>query len=1266
MDARNITFQRLKPSCVALSQAALYFASGRNTAKDVTRALEELHLTLDRTIRDGCVFDGKLADYTFFPLSHVLRESQKLPKRALELALLCLTILIQHGWKSNMELGLAKQLLILLSFLAGGNPSVTKTDLPSEEMQRAAFDCLGSLFQALGKSASGKRLITDTEMVPALGHTVTVLLEGAEGGTSVDVQLSALNALDSLEMCISDREALANFFPGIVSSVTKVLNPTTQMRRHYKVLQNSLDILSRILLAVVGDVHNRTIIAQMNSPEAVHATGNQKSQLTASWLKATAAQVKMALSNVIRLRNHERAEVRDSLRNLCLTVIEQCRKSLSESASMMMETLVTLAGKQDETDASTTAVAVKHVASADASVKDMMRSSLHSWAITLPRIMSSNDDNAKRRVIGQISTTFRILSELGTESSIVDNTLASNLRDSISAAIHISPTVAASAADVSAPSVSLVSTESLQRNKIFQPVLMGQRGQRETLTELQSLVSQISTSESALTIAEDMLNHMYSSSGDELLSSFWLSLEILRNSASGGLALEDFIDFGPSSSVNSRTSLIEELYSYSLSCLTDTSVENEPDWRLQALAVESVALQAGQMKKEFRVELVDALYPLVHLIGSSNSALREHAIACLDMVAEACEYHDASDLLISNVDYLVNAIALKLNTFDISPQAPRVLLMMIKLSGPSLIPYLDDLVDSIFAALDCFHGYPKLVELLFNVLIAIVEEGSKSDILTIESGIELDQALGSVRKHWRPRSITEVATQLREAKAKRLQTGTSNLADDVDDTLPDKLPRRPWKDLSERPAVEEITSDDDDDDEDDLEKLLKQYPSEPEPPSSPSTLATADASSSKQEPSPQAAAAARRADKTISLLTSITRLTQHYLTQPGSTFRASLLHLISISSKALAKASAIAAANPPPSDADNADTQQDIFLPLINDIWPPLIKRLFDKEPFVTEAAAKAITQLCETAGDFLAGRIVDEWANIAKLCRRFAPDMPTSISISSSSSSSSSPSSSLSSSLSIPNSESSTFSPPLRSPSTNVHSSSITTPDPIVAPQPQPQPLQSPAQQATNNSKSINPMPTQPAQPTQPTQTSTILTIRPKPSPVSKRPQHSSAAAAAQRRAEKANNTRVWKALRSLLLRIVDRVHPAEEVCEEILDLLTPDLLLSLSVSFSGSGSGSGSVSVSATDPTQTQTRTTGQTRAPGQRAADYDDQDEKTVREQVRSVLERWNPDAVWLQLESYTNGKFSGVAVAVAEEKEKKQGPVLDAVTFRPLVF
>jgi hypothetical protein len=62
---------------------------------------------------------------------------------------------------------------------------------------------------------------------------------------------------------------------------------------------------------------------------------------------------------------------------------------------------------------------------------------------------------------------------------------------------------------------------------------------------------------------------------------------------------------------------------------------------------------------------------------------------------------------------------------------------------------------------------------------------------------------------------------------------------------------------------------------------------------------------------------------------------------------------------------------------------EDEFLPLINDIWPTVVSRLYDQEPFVVIAAADALAEICRTAGDFMTTRMQTEWSDLMKMARQ-------------------------------------------------------------------------------------------------------------------------------------------------------------------------------------------------------------------------------------------------------------------------------------------
>jgi hypothetical protein len=865
------------------------------------------------------VFDEKLADYVFFPLSQILRRKQKYTDMLSELTIRSVGILLEYGWRNAIALDLAKQLLILLTFVAGGVPGQATAPVP-EELLIEAYGALGALFRDLSVTPGGPTSLVDAGTIPALGHCVTVILDGIKDGPSTDAQIKALQALAAIWCCIKDQEVLSTFLPGTISALTKCLMPSTTSRRSRKTIAIALGVLEQVLVSTLSDIRTRNIRDSGESSTAVSTHSAEQKTQTKPWLKATTGQIKLALSNIIRLRNHESTEVRRALNKLCVTILDECHDTLAESLSILVETCMTLNETKTEDDVTSTTT-LMDLATIHPDLGETIKVTVYNWITSLPRIMQSNDKTAKHVALGQLSKAQQLLSDLNLDSSVLQDALGNSLRDSVTATIEplsAEKVLQEADFDLSSQDALTLAMDNALSTK-FSPVVMPQESQRDTRTDLTKLLDNFSSRQSQISMASEMLDYGRSASGLGLLSAYWLSSQLLRSATLKNKDLDEFFTSALTISDDQET-VQQELFSFSLSVLLGAD-GGETDWRLQAIALEVIADTSQRLKKEFRTDLVDTLYPIAQLLGSPNPRLRQHAITCLNIVSKECGYNNASDLIIDNVDYMVNAISLRLNTFDISPQAPQVLVMMIRLTGPSLLLYLDDVVGSIFAALDNFHGYHRLVEILFSVLGEIVDVGSKSGQLQITSG-------NTAISHRKTAMPFPTIPDIVKAIAKKQAQGN--------DQIPhEDFPTKPWKDgktLLDEAEASPSDSDPKQEDNDD------------------------------DEPPPEIAKPPPT--KTYTMVQSIARLGQHYLTNESPVLRAKLLGLISTACNAL-------------------HNNEDEFLPLINDIWPVVIKRLYDDEPFVSIAAADTVASICKCAGDFMATRMHNEWTDLMKTTKQ-------------------------------------------------------------------------------------------------------------------------------------------------------------------------------------------------------------------------------------------------------------------------------------------
>ncbi|KAJ5502917.1 Armadillo-like helical [Penicillium fimorum] len=955
---RQESFKQLRAPCVELSAVGLRFRGNQASAADVSRVLEPVHNCLMELAANN-ILDEKLAEYAFFPLSHIFNETQRLPAQCLESAVQCLRILVANGWRQRLSPAMGKQLIILLTLIVGGSPNkAEEKQLPkpkvSEELCIAGFDCLSAIFTVLEGAVPERTIYHEIGTATVVDQTVYILLEGIVDDRSDDLCLAAARALQVLYARVTDRVVLASIMPRTVSALAKVLRPSTQTRRSYKLLQTSLQILTRLLRAVLND----RVASEVSPPEL----GSDKIVLDESWLKATTTQIKLALANVIQVRRHQRSEVQSAVLELSLMVIEECQTTLSESIPIMVETVVVLADKEDE-GVNEAYKNITHLATTYPTVLDSLKESLHTWLTSFPRIMQGNDETAKQWGLRQISTVFQVLSQVQSGSDLLTGGLASGLCDSVSAVVKQNTNALQPLTSMDADfNWEVLSTNT--RSKVFPPIILEHQSQQQTLKDLRSMITRLNLSESGNEITRSIVNRMHTTSSDSAIAPFWLAMTFLRDSTTATADFDDFISLDHvegSVSSTGRGEMIEELYYISLNILNELSVDGTGDWRTSALALESVALQAQQLGEAFRPELMDALYPTLQLLASQNPNLQRHAMTCLNILTNACNYSDTSTMIIENVDYLVNSVALKLNTFDVSPYPPQVLFMMVKLCGARLIPYLDDLVDSIFGILDLYHGYPKLVEMMFKTLAAVVEEGAKKpSLLTIDEGKE-NGAHDTRKSQYQNLSISTIAAKIASRKAKR--HAEDELAD-ADGKIPH--PKKPWSETYDKPPPEPS-----------IEELLNQAESD-EPPLPP-----------PKEPED----AEKPLNKTHALLLHIVKSIPSHLTSPSPYLRRSLLSILIDVLPALSQ-------------------NETSFLPLINELWPTVASRIIfpssqanetsksliapstestrnpetpdhQEETFVTVAACEAIEAMCKGAGDFMATRVETEFSRWDRLYRR-------------------------------------------------------------------------------------------------------------------------------------------------------------------------------------------------------------------------------------------------------------------------------------------
>lgn len=797
------------------------------------------------------MLDDKIAEYVFFPLYNIFRQLDRYPMPLVETCVKCLTILVSHGWRSQVSSKLVQQILSLVTFIIDGVPDARQKREVPEETILECFRALSAIFYAAKTSPTAASGLTDSESMPVLGHGITVILDGVVEGATPPIQQAALLALRAIYSTIKEDEALASFFPGTMSSLTKVLSRPARYKS--AILTESLHAVREVSTRVLGDIRTRSIIGHKgveDDPNRVDDSSHGKVRSPA-WLRATTAQTKLALSTIMKLRKQGAPQVRASLNTLCLTLLDECHITLSNCKELLVETAMMLDSAESSSSSTETSLLV--LVSIYPELGDAVKRAVYSQTTSLPSIMLSSEENSKRDALHTLANGIRTLRNLRMESLTLEEFLLNNLKDGVVSMVR---STKSDRAGRSSPALLLTEVNSLSASppNSFPSILFSHESQQRIQGELLALVNTIAATTQSANMASGLLEQAQDSTSENQVAALWLCFQLVKathDTSANSNALLDLSAFDSSSDETEST--LSSLYSFAVQILDSHTDFETVDWRLEAIALEITAYAAERSGESFRPELIDILFPVATLLGSDNRDLQLHSIVALNSLASACQYSSVADLIIENEDYMINSVALRLNTLDISLASTKVLVMMIRLGGPRLIPFLDDVVQSIFMALDNFHGYPAFVEALFAVLKEAVDQGVRSDTLLLEKAkcSKVDH-----KKCEKPVEGFDTLVQFLKERKKRK---------DLDKAEEEEIahhPTHPWNPQSQVAEQGKAAADD----------TPTSLPSKEEAPKSP----------------------------TYQLLLRISNLTQHYLTSPTPKLRRSLLELLATATSALA------------------------------------------------------------------------------------------------------------------------------------------------------------------------------------------------------------------------------------------------------------------------------------------------------------------------------------------------------------------------------
>ncbi|KAG5367981.1 TEL2-interacting protein 1 [Yarrowia sp. C11] len=355
---RKQQFSQLQPLTVALSKEVLLPPKQRLQKQDaIYTRLKDLRAFLQQ---QNLIWSKNLADYTFFPIMHLLQGITNildLRDGIRECILAIIDILVSNVWSLDMNQTLAKELLSLSANLSSGD-----NDKTSDETRLVAAKCFGGIFPS-------KPALND------VGPIIMLLLQWGEKGGSVELREQSWMSLLALFEGLGSKET-AQILPGVVSGVSKVVNG------HYKVAVAALKVLRQV---TVTALHN----------------GCKEDE---KWLEYTRKQYLVTLKT-ISTRKHDQTNAQLIL--LCSDIVGKCNESLENCLPICVDILLSLDATEEF---------LKY----ESKLELVLDERMYVWLDNLPSLLTRNDDTEPLAVLKCLKVGMKLQKEDGPRGLLVE------------------------------------------------------------------------------------------------------------------------------------------------------------------------------------------------------------------------------------------------------------------------------------------------------------------------------------------------------------------------------------------------------------------------------------------------------------------------------------------------------------------------------------------------------------------------------------------------------------------------------------------------------------------------------------------------------------------------------------------------------------------------------------------------------------------------------------------------------------------------------
>ncbi|EPX72088.1 tel Two Interacting protein 1 [Schizosaccharomyces octosporus yFS286] len=886
-------FSRFRSPFCKLSQYSLPLSSSSSVIETdkLKNALKEAKDALAETLNDPSQkLSPNLCDYLFFPIAPVLKSWSRVPSTGLEHALECIRLIYNYGWKHVHNEFLTLQLILLIMNIADGWKSPSDHFHQDSYVQETAVEVLKDLIVDFRPKMEDQRQY----LLYARCFSYSLDLF-SKSNSSVRLQKATLECTNALLHLPVSLDVLTTFLPGIVSGLVKGISPKGPCH-YFQCVSRALQVLDYTLVSIVGDKVTKDLPEAKESIDSSSFMGGTRR--TAAWKRASCQQISTAVKTILHHRSSQNLHIQASLFHFCFSLFTNCLDSLKDCRIHLLETMLLLVNKKENPQLAS--IGIKMISDYISSqnntliMEDILSDCLQSWSSTWSGISSLASEDVKLEKLKQLRCMLTFSEQI---PSVLQST-ESLLEDILS---QLSPKTSGIEANHQKVLMSTSSGKNLIDGYFF--------GGNEMEQVIKSILLQFADSPQAKYLLQSLFMKSTSVVNQPALTSFWAGLHIIKHTNVGdvkGLFLESY--------EQKSLEIIQEISQLNKFHGKDLKNEKQKNYfgvlcARACIAMDCISWIAAEQGKNFRPKLMSVLYHVLEHLAFASPFISTFAEACIESLVHNCEYGSAGEMLRENIDYVVNSVALKLNTLEITPQLPLVMAYVIRHDDGSGVQYIGDVIESIFTILDNYHGYTRLTEGLLGILYEVMKQQS------VQSRGNRQYLKGKT-----PKEVTEKEGILSNDIQRFLEACRQN-------------PIYP------SPPVEEEMESMESGQEGFKRHLEKEKEEEKIEKGENDELMGRPEGDVKEQ------------NGMIKMVQQITEKAQLFLSHEQITIRVQMIRLLGYASQVLVE-------------------DPDTFYPTIHTCWPLLITQLGTGEPVLMELALGSIAQMCTLAHEFMGSRI--------------------------------------------------------------------------------------------------------------------------------------------------------------------------------------------------------------------------------------------------------------------------------------------------------